>query len=99
MNSPDPVALARHRDFGRDQASTHFARYPGAKFTVPALLELMREQMLPVAGDHGFGSRAVEPLIRTATAGFVRQWRALQRNSAAPPDADGRHDWPPSDEK
>lgn len=100
MNSPDPVALARHHAFGRDQASIHFARYPEAKFTVPSLLELMHEQMLPVAGDHGLGSKAVEPLIRTAAASFLRRWRELSRPRAAPPaDSDGWQDWPPSDEK
>ena len=90
MNNPDPVALSRHHAFGSDQASVHHARYPAARFTVPVLLDLFREQMLPIAGDSGFGSKASDPLIRASVAGFMRRWRSLQRAD----DSAGWVDWP-----
>ena len=90
----DPIAAQRHRVLGSEMAEQHYRKYPAAKFTIAGLLELMRTEMLPVAGDHGLGSKAVDPLIRMAASGFIRQWRILRRNSA-----DGWQDWPPSDVK
>jgi hypothetical protein len=93
----DPTAVARHRNFGRAAAEDHYRRFPHASFGLDGLLALMREAMAPVAADRGFGSVAIEPLACTAAASFLRRWRELSRVHAAPFDADGWQDWPPTE--
>ena len=95
MNNPDPIAIRRHHAFGQDQASIHFEKYPKATFAVADLLAIMRESTAPTAADFGFGSKAMEPMVRAAACGFLRRWRALQRGNATA----GWVDWPPSTEK
>ena len=92
MNDPDSVAAQRHRNFGAEMASTHFKRFPSARFEGKDVLDLMNGAMGETAADHGIGSRALEPYARAASAAFLRTWRALQRGKA-PPD-DGWRDWP-----
>ncbi|RWA76896.1 MAG: hypothetical protein EOQ28_04220 [Mesorhizobium sp.] len=75
----DPTALRRHREFGQDMAERHFRLYPGDRYPTSVVVDIMRDSMREPAAEAGIGSLALEPYARAAAAGFIRQWRRLQR--------------------